>query len=129
MLLSAEKTKFINFSFRKNVHFDNEIIYHSADCISQQNLCIGKCEIVGRTNHIKYLGIYLDSEVSWKTHIMKLKNKINTIIRYFYYLKSMTSEHVLRTLYFSLVQSRIEYGIIYPIFFLYPYSIFFSSAE
>lgn len=61
---------------------------------------------------MKYLGIIVDSEVSWKAHIGKLKDKINGVLRYFYFLKDFSSRETMRLLYFALVQSRLEYGII-----------------
>uniref|UniRef100_A0A1B6MQT2 Reverse transcriptase domain-containing protein n=1 Tax=Graphocephala atropunctata TaxID=36148 RepID=A0A1B6MQT2_9HEMI len=114
MLLSAEKTKFINFNLKKDINLVNQLNYKCAGClIEQQNTCkTNKCAVVERTSLIKYLGMYVDSEVSWKVHIKRLKDKINNTLRCFYFLRSMTNQQVMRTLYFALVQSRIEYGIV-----------------
>lgn len=113
MLLSPEKTKFINFNLRKEINIFNQINYKCADCLTKQTACITKkCAVVERTNVIKYLGMQVDSEVNWKAHITKLKSKMNGIIRQFYFLRGMTNQQVMRTLYFALVQSRIQYGIV-----------------
>jgi len=71
-----------------------------------------KCAGVERISVIKYLGVHEDSEVNWKIHISTLKSKINSVIISFYFLKSMINKQLKRILYFALVQSRIEYGII-----------------
>lgn len=114
MLLSPEKTKFINFSLRGDIHYINPIKYMCAECLQNGGLCrVNKCTVVNRTNNIKYLGLYLDSEVGWKEHIIKLKGKINNVLRYFYFLRDLSNDQILRTLYFSLVQSRLEYGIVF----------------
>lgn len=115
MLLSAEKTKFINFSLKNKANGEvfESVSYTCADCISDNKQCLtNKCTYIHKTNEIKYLGVHLDSEVNWKFHINKLKNKINCTLRYFYYLRYLCNSQTMRTLYFSLVQSRLEYGIV-----------------
>lgn len=114
LVLNAEKTKYINFSLRKNINFVNTIKYKCTECIGRQICCIsGRCAEVEKTSQIKYLGIYVDSEVNWKFHINHLRKKINNVIRYFYFLKDYCNDKILRMLYFSLVQSRLEYGIVF----------------
>lgn len=112
MLLSAEKTKYINFSLRKEVIFDNQIYYKCEECLGSQSMCGSKCSSVERVSNLKYLGVIVDSELSWKIHINRLSNKLNGILRYFYFLKNLCSREIMRMLYFALFQSRIEYGII-----------------
>lgn len=111
MLLSPEKTKFLNFSLRTEFKFTNDILYKCALCLSRPTYCSTKCATVGQADNIKYLGIVLDQELNWKEHVHKLKQKLNNVLRYFYYLKNMCNENVLRTLYFSLFHSRIDYGL------------------
>ncbi len=64
MLLSPEKTKYINFSLREEQEFNNDIIYKCVDCLCQNTICLNNCAVVLRTNSIKYLGLILDSGVS-----------------------------------------------------------------
>lgn len=115
MLLSSEKTKYINFNLKRDVDFDGPIYYKCVECLclGNPNNCVRKkCAIVERAKNLKYLGIIVDSEVSWKAHIGKLKDKINAVLRYFYFLKDFCPRETMRLLYFALVQSRLEYGII-----------------
>lgn len=115
MLLSAEKTKFLNFSLKNNDHANgfNEVKYTCAECLENNLTCPSQlCSIIEKTREIKYLGVFLDSEVNWKYHINKLRGKINAISRYFYFLRQLCNDHVMRILYFALVQSRLEYGIV-----------------
>lgn len=113
MLLSAEKTKFINFNLKKDINLFNHITYKCADCLQNQSACkTSTCATVERTSIIKYLGLFVDSEVNWKSQIRRLKGKINNLLRYFYFLRNMADQQIMRTLYFALVQSRIEYGIV-----------------
>jgi hypothetical protein len=114
MLFSREKTKFINFNLRINVHFSGPIYYTCTKCLVKQALCAVDCQIIQRVNYIKYLGIFLDREVNWEIHIakLKLKSTLNWVLMYFYFLRDTCPENILRSLYFSLVESRLEYGLI-----------------
>jgi hypothetical protein len=114
MLLSPEKTKFVNFSLRQDINFQNPIVYKCLKCLSSNTFCISKCAIVGRVNCIKYLGLTLDQELNWKQHIFTLKQKLNNTLRIFYFLNNLfNSVSILRMIYFSIVHSRIDYGLTY----------------
>ncbi|KAG8313850.1 hypothetical protein J6590_108242 [Homalodisca vitripennis] len=111
MLLSPEKTKYINFSLKKDPqHFTKQILYNCVSCLCTNKEC-PECAIVSQSDNLKYLGILLDREINWKKHIDMVKKKLNGILRTFYFLQNMCTEEVMRMLYFSLVNSRLEYGI------------------
>lgn len=112
MLLSAEKTKYINFVLKKEEIYDRQIYYKCNECLGSQTMCVRKCYIVERVNNLKYLGVIVDSELSWKIHISQLRNKLNGILRYFYFFLNLCCLKIMRMLYFALFQSRVEYGII-----------------
>uniref|UniRef100_A0A1B6LTK9 Reverse transcriptase domain-containing protein n=2 Tax=Graphocephala atropunctata TaxID=36148 RepID=A0A1B6LTK9_9HEMI len=111
MLLSPEKTKFINFGLKNDTVFSNKIMYKCIECLCKNTQCNSQCAVINQTDNIKYLGLILDKEISWKKHITLLKNKLNSTLRYFYFLRRICPENVLRMLYFSLVNSRLEYGL------------------
>lgn len=113
MLLNVEKTKYINFYLRKHWIFNDRIMYKCSNCLDKQTFCNNTCKEVGRVTDIKYLGLVVDQEINWKMHVNNLKSKLNISIRYFYFLKGICNERTLRMLYFSLVQSRIEYGMVF----------------
>jgi len=54
---------------------------------------------------IKFIGIYMDQNLTWKYYINTLKSKITICI------KHMLPPDILKSLYFSLVQSHLMYGI------------------
>jgi len=64
------------------------------------------------TSCTNFLGLTLDSTLSWKTHIDQLSLKLNTACYVIRSLKSVISTRNLRTNYFSHVHSIIAYGII-----------------
>ena len=63
-------------------------------------------------NSIRYLGIYIDSNLNWKSHInyiaKKVKRSIGTLSKLRYYLNSKT----LLDLYYALVYSFLKNCII-----------------
>jgi len=60
-----------------------------------------------------FLGLTLDSTLSWKTHIDQLSSKLNSACYIVRSLISLISTTNLRTIYFSYVHSIIDYGIIF----------------
>ena len=61
------------------------------------------------TNSIKYLGIHIDDELSWKTHISFLTNKINKSIGLVCKIRRFLNRQSLLNIYYSLVHSNIIY--------------------
>jgi hypothetical protein len=59
-----------------------------------------------------FLGLTLDSTLSWKTHIDQQCSKLNSACYLIRSLKSVISTMNLTTIYFSYVHSIIIYGII-----------------
>ena len=60
---------------------------------------------------IKYLGIILDSQLTWKYHIHELSKKLNRAVGMLYKIRDFCTQTVLRSLYFSLFNSHLVYGI------------------
>jgi len=61
----------------------------------------------------KFLGLILDSTLSWKPHIDQLIPKLNSACYVIRFLKPIISVGNLRMIYFSTVHSIISYGIIF----------------
>ena len=59
----------------------------------------------------KYLGIVMDSDLSWKSHIDYLFKKLLKFIGIFYKLRSRAQSQILRMLYFTFVYPQLLYGI------------------
>ena len=69
------------------------------------NTNIKKCESV------KYLGIWIDDNLTWKTHIEHVYSKISKFVGIFYKLAHKLPDNCLRNLYFAFVHPHIIYGI------------------
>ena len=60
---------------------------------------------------IKYLGIILDSRLTWKEHIEELAKKLNRSIGILYKTRNYCPLQIRKTLYFSIFNSYLSYGL------------------
>ena len=65
-----------------------------------------------RVQSFNFLGLLLHGNMSWKPHIDLLSNKLAQCAGVLNKLTRFLPIHILRTLYFSMVQSRIMYCIL-----------------
>ena len=65
-----------------------------------------------RVQSFNFLGLLLNENMSWKPHIDLLSNKLAQCAGVLNKLKRFLPIHILRTLYFSMVQFRIMYCIL-----------------
>ena len=64
-----------------------------------------------RVQNFNFLGLLLNENMSWKPHIDLLSNKLAKCAGVLNKLKRFLPIHILRTLYFSMIQSRMTYCI------------------
>jgi len=67
--------------------------------------------LIHRVNSTKYLGMHLDHELNWDTHISKLESKLSCYSGIFYRIREYLSTNELKMMYFSLVYSHLKYAI------------------
>lgn len=60
---------------------------------------------------IKFLGVKLDSAISWKDHIQYVKNKASKITGILCLARKTLPRHILKTLYYSLAYPHFTYCI------------------
>ncbi len=60
----------------------------------------------------KFLGIYIDDSLSWKSHIANVNSKISRAIFSIKQVKKFLPYESLRTLYYALVHPHLSYGIL-----------------
>ena len=64
---------------------------------------------IDRVDSERFLGVILDSSLSWKTHISALAGKISRNSGILFKLKGLVPENVLKLVYNSLIQSHLNY--------------------
>ena len=60
---------------------------------------------------IKYLGILIDSTLSWKDHVTNLSKKLSRSIGILYKLRPFVNLKIMRNVYHALFYSHLVYGI------------------
>ena len=66
---------------------------------------------ISEKDDIKYLGIMIDSTLTWKTHIENVSTKISKSIGLFYKIRHFVNLKIMRTLYYSLTYPYLIYAI------------------
>lgn len=83
---------------------------HDSDCsLVQACTCSNYIE---RKTSLKYLGIYLDQNFTWKEHLAYVTSKARKLIFKFYELRNILTLSTLKVAYCALVESIINYGIV-----------------
>ena len=65
---------------------------------------------ISRTNCIKFLGVLFDENLTWKSHINLIENKIAKNIGILYKARYTVNQCGLRSLYYSFIHSYLNYG-------------------
>lgn len=99
LILNSQKTALIRF-LPKNVSVDYSL-YVAVEGQSIRN-----------DNVVKFLGLNLDQKLTWSIHIDILCTKLSSVCFLIRTLRTNVSMDVLRLVYFGLVQSILQYGLI-----------------
>ena len=79
------------------------------NCISVNNV---KINFIGENDEsITFLGVHIDEHLTWSKHIAAITSKISKSLFVINRVKYVLPHYALKTLYFSLVQSHLQYGI------------------
>jgi hypothetical protein len=98
LTINTEKTHYVIFS-SKHLEFQS---------LPPLSLDGSPLELKSST---KFLGVFLDSRLTFKDHIHYIKNKISKSIGILYKAKQKLPQSVLKSLYFSSIYSYLSYGI------------------
>ena len=96
LTLNVIKSKFMLLSNKRNICKDNFKV----------KLNGSKLE---RCSSYKYLGVYFDDKLDWKTHVNYVCEKIGKVCGFLSKLRYCANKEVLKMVYFALVQSHIQY--------------------
>ena len=93
-----------------NTHKSFYIVFSYRNKIFLPPIRLGT-ETIAQTERTKFLGITLDSSLSFKMHINEISSKLSRSVGILYKLKSFLPEEILKNLYYSLVHPYINYNI------------------
>ena len=95
--LNIKKTNFVLFHpFNKPIRKSITLKFHR--------------KTIKEVKHIKYLGVIVDSTLSWKEHISKISKTISKFCGILYKIRPFVNIRILKMLYNSLIYSRLTYG-------------------
>lgn len=100
LVLNSGKTVFVQF-FPKNITVDYTLL-----------LKVNGKSIVN-TSVVKFLGLNIDQKLTWENHIGVTCGKISALCFLIKQLRGTVGEHTMRLVYFGLVQSVLQYGLLF----------------
>ena len=98
LALNIKKTNFVNF------HPFNKPLKETI------TLPINKKSII-EEKYVKYLGVLIDSSLTWKYHIENLTKKTSRAIGAMYKIRGLINTYLLKTLCYSLIYPHLIYAI------------------
>ena len=95
-----------------NIDKTNYIIFHPYNKPMKDHITIKiNNKVIDQKEFTKYLGVLMDSTLSWKFHISNISEKISRSIGIMYKLRPFLPLKVKRDVYYSLIYSHIIYAI------------------
>ena len=94
-----------------NVDKSHFVLFHSSSNIPHRKIRIKiRNKRVTEENDVKFLGVLLDSTLSWKPHITELSKTLSKTVGIFYKLRHYATADVLKLLYYALLYPFLIYG-------------------
>jgi hypothetical protein len=99
LFLNFDKTHFIKFNNASKCTSVTEIKYEE--------------EQISIANERKFLGLHINNNLSWKTHIESIKNKLSSACYVMMLVKPYVTANTLKMIYYSYFHSIMTYGLIF----------------
>ena len=95
-----------------NLDKTNFVFFHSPQVSTTEliRLKLGKKQI-HQEKYVKFLGVLLDEHLNWKYHITELSRKLARVSGVFFKIKYFLPIDVLKSLYYAMFFSILQYGI------------------
>ena len=95
-----------------NISKTNFVIFHPYNKPLKKLITIKiNKKAIAEEKYVKYLGVLIDSSLSWKTHIDNLVKKISRPIGIMYKIRYYVNHIILKNLYYSLIYLYLLYAI------------------
>lgn len=111
LTLNLKKTKYLCFYKTKASSPDlyRDIKVYFCGTSTKPDTCM--CSSINRAPTIPYLGVVLDENLNFSSHIRAVAGRVRKLIYLFKYLRNAADKQLLRTVYITLCQSIIGYCI------------------
>ena len=95
-----------------NISKTNFVIFHPYNKPTKELITIKiNKKAIAEEKYVKYLGVLIDSTLSWKYHIDNLTKKISRAIGVMYKIRYYVNSSILMNLYYSLIYPYLLYAI------------------
>ena len=83
-----------------NVKKTNFVLFHPSNKPLKQNITLNKInnKAINEVKYIKYLGVVLDSSLTWKHHILKITKTLTKFCGLFYKIRPYFNNKILMML-------------------------------
>ena len=96
-----------------NIDKSNFVIFHPPQKkIMYQVKLLLKGNYIKQEHSIKYLGVMIDENLNWKSHVSLIECKIKRAIGMLSKLRHFVTRSILVSLYYSLIYPYLTYGIV-----------------
>ena len=68
---------------------------------------------IHQTDAMKFLGLTIESTLTWRKHIDRINSKLNSLGYMFCSLRNILALETIKQIYFAYIYSGLNYGIIF----------------
>ena len=95
-----------------NIDKTNFLVFHPYNKPVKQRITVKiHKKAINEKDQIKYLGVIVDSTLTWKAHIDKICKSVSRTIGVLYKIRPYVNIKILKTLYYSLIYPHLIYAI------------------
>ena len=66
---------------------------------------------IQQTDHVKYLGVTIDSQLTFSQHIANIVKKVSRVTGLMYRIRGYVDNSTLRMIYYGLIYPHLLYGV------------------
>ncbi|CAH2101818.1 unnamed protein product [Euphydryas editha] len=110
LTLNLNKTKLITFAPNRLSQAPSPFTVRVHDYDNLFDTC--NCDVLECTSCIRYLGVMIDTSLSWKHHIESVSSRTRKLMYVFKSIRSIADPQFMRSVYYALAQSILSYCII-----------------
>lgn len=114
LILNSGKTKYVTFSMLKSSQPStvlHKLTSHTYGCLNLKRTDSCSCTSLDRPAEIKYLGVVIDSQLSFASHIHVIANRVRKLTAIFKNVRHIANPKILKVMYMALCQSITLYCI------------------
>lgn len=88
------------------------LIFKTNNCASVPSNLVLNGRTYNSARYTKFLGIYIDEYLNWRTHVEFLAKQLNSLSYGIRHLQSVVDFASMMTIYYGLFHARMKYGIV-----------------